>query len=117
VFDLGALFALNFLLAVLSIPFLWHLVPRNRFYGFRVPATLRDDQVWYSMNRRVARVMIPVCGALAVSAVVFRQVGLDSPVGRNVLSVITIVAIAAVTLRGWSEANRLERFKQLPRQL
>jgi len=117
VFDLGTIFAMNFLLAVLSIPFLWNLVPRNRFYGFRVPATLRDDQVWYSMNHRVARVMIPVCGVLALSAVVFRQVGLDSRVGRNFLSVITLAAIGAVTLRGWSEANRLERFKQLPRQL
>ena len=100
--DLGTIFALNFLLAVLSIPFLWNLVPGNRFYGFRVPATLRDDQIWYSMNRRVARVMIPVCGALALSAVVFRQAGLDSPVGRNVLSVITLAAIGAVTLTGWT---------------
>ena len=116
-FDLGAIFALNFLLAVLSIPFLWNLVPRNRFYGFRVPATLRDDRVWYSMNRRVARVMIPVCSALALSAVAFRQVGLDSPVGRNVLSVVTLAAIGAVTLRGWSEANRLERLERLPGEL
>ena len=115
-FDLAEIFALNFLLAVLSIPFLWDLVPRNRFYGFRVRATLHDDQVWYSMNRRVARAMIPVCGALALSAGVFRQVGLDSAFGRNLLSVVTLTAIGAVTLKGWSAANRLERLKESHRQ-
>ena len=92
-FDLGTVFALNLLLAVLSIPFLWNLVPRNRFYGFRVPATLRDDQVWYTMNRRVARAMIPVCSVLALAAAVFERVGLDTPFGRTVLSVITLTAL------------------------
>ena len=115
-FDLGTIFALNLLLAVLSIPFLWDLVPRNRFYGFRVPATLRDDQVWYIMNRRVARVMIPVGGVLALAAALFERIGLDTPFARTLLSVVTIVAIGAITLRGWSAANRLKGLKQSPRQ-
>ena len=99
-FDLGTVFALNVLLAVLSIPFLWDLVPRNRFYGFRVPATLRDDQVWYTMNRRVARAMVPVGSALALSAAVFERIGLNTSFGRTLLSVVTIAAIGGITLRG-----------------
>jgi SdpI/YfhL protein family len=114
VLDLGTIFALNFLLAVLSIPFLWDLVPRNRFYGFRVPATLRDDQVWYTMNRHVARSMIPLCSVLALSAAVFERIGLDTPFGRNLLAVATITAIGAITIWGWSAANRLASVKQSP---
>ena len=114
-FDLGTVFALNLLLAVLSIPFLWNFVPRNRFYGFGVPATLRDDQVWYTMNRRVARAMIPVCSVLALAAAVFERIGLDTPFGRTVLSVITLTALGIITFRGWSAGNRLEQFKQSAR--
>ena len=38
--------AVGVLLAVLSIPPALGWVPRNRVYGFRVPATLRSDAVW-----------------------------------------------------------------------
>jgi SdpI/YhfL family protein len=110
--DLGTIFTLNFLMAVLSVPFLWNLVPRNRFYGFRVPATLRDDEIWYTMNRRVARAMVPVCGALALVAVAFDEFGLDTSIGRNLLMAVTVAAIGAVMFRGWQAANRLARLKQ-----
>ena len=108
-FDLGAIFAVNFLLAVLSIPFLWRLVPRNRFYGFRIPATLRDDNIWYVMNRRVARELIPVGFVLAFLAAMFDGVGLDTSFGRALLAIVTLTAIAAIMVRGWIAANRLAR--------
>ena len=114
-FDLGTIFAMNALLAVLSIPFLWSLVPRNRFYGFRVPATLRDDRVWYIMNRRVAREMIVAGFALAFSAAMFDRIGLNTAFGRTLLSVVTITALAAITTRGWIAANHLARQNQPPR--
>jgi len=114
-FGLGEIFALNFLLAVLSIPFLWGLVPRNRFYGFRISATLRNDQVWYIMNRRVAREMIVVGFVLAFSTAMFDRVGLDTRFGRTLLSVVTLITVGAIMVRGWVAANRLARQKQSPR--
>ena len=113
-FDLGEIFAVNFLLAVLSIPFLWGLVPRNRFYGFRIPATLRDDRVWYIMNRRVAREMIVAGFALAFSAAMFDRVGLDTAFGRTLLSIVTLMAVTGIMMRAWIAANRLARQKQAP---
>jgi uncharacterized membrane protein len=107
--DLGDIFTVNFLLSALSIPFLWGLVPRNRFYGFRVPATLRDDQVWYTMNRRVARQMIVVGFPLAFAAALFDYAGQDTRVARGLLTVATIVTLATITIRGWIAANRLAR--------
>jgi uncharacterized membrane protein len=108
-FDLSGIFALNSLLAVLSMPFLWELVPRNRFYGFRVPATLSDDQVWYTMNRRVSREMIIAGFALAFCAAVADLAGLDTPVARALLSIATLTAIATMIAKGWLAANRLAR--------
>jgi hypothetical protein len=92
---------------VLSIPFLWDLVPRNRLYGFRIAATLRNERVWYAMNRRVAREMIPVGSTLSILALIFERAGLDTPVGRAVLGAVTLAAIAAIIVRGWIAANRM----------
>ena len=39
--------ALGPVLVLMSIPLLFRWVPRNRLYGFRTAATLRDDAVWY----------------------------------------------------------------------
>jgi hypothetical protein len=44
-FDLATIFSINVLIAVISVPFLWDLAPRNRWLGFRVYATLHDDRV------------------------------------------------------------------------
>jgi uncharacterized membrane protein len=110
-FDLGDIFTINFVLAALSIPFLWGLVPRNRFYGFRVPATLRDDHVWYTMNRRVAREMVPVGFVLAIVAVACGQFGVNTRLVRTLLSVVTLLALATIMIRGWVSANRLVRQK------
>jgi uncharacterized membrane protein len=107
--DLATIFAVNLLLAVLSIPFVWDLVARNRFYGFRVPATLRDDHIWYVMNRRVAREMIIVGFVLAFCAAGFDRAGLNTSVERAFLTIVTIAALATVTIRGWVAANRLDR--------
>jgi len=39
------------LLIALAVPLLCGCVPPNRLYGFRTPQTLRDPEVWYSVNR------------------------------------------------------------------
>ena len=107
--DLADLFLLNFLVAVLSVPLLWGWVPRNRLYGFRVPATLRDDEVWYAMNRRVARQMIPVGTVLATVVLVAQRAGLETPAWRISLTALTLTALAVITIRGWVAASRLAR--------
>lgn len=38
-------------MAVISIPLVFGVVPRNRFYGVRTLRTLADDRVWYAANR------------------------------------------------------------------
>jgi len=38
------------LMAILAVPLMLRKVPRNRVYGYRTKATLRDDDLWYEAN-------------------------------------------------------------------
>jgi len=39
------------LIFLVAIPLVIGIIPRNRFYGFRLQKTLADDQIWYPVNR------------------------------------------------------------------
>ena len=43
------------LLAGLAVPLLLDKVPPNGWYGFRVPSTLYNPDLWYKVNRYMAR--------------------------------------------------------------
>ncbi len=36
---------------IISIPLVFGLIPRNRWYGIRTSRTLSDDDVWFAANR------------------------------------------------------------------
>jgi SdpI/YhfL family protein len=71
------------LLCAIAIPLIREQIPRNRWYGFRVPKTLASDQVWYAANRFAGRDLLatgliiaagtlalwPFAGRLSVDAV------------------------------------------------
>ena len=86
-------FALMTLLAfALSIPLAAEKVPRNNFYGFRTPRTVKDDRVWYPVNRVAGRNGIVMGMILALSTVLY---------GLGILAAGTLVpALVAITLFG-----------------
>ncbi|MCC2671992.1 MAG: rane protein of unknown function [Armatimonadetes bacterium] len=51
-------FAEGLLLAAVAVPLVREQVPRNHWYGFRVPKTLASDQVWYPANRFLGRELV-----------------------------------------------------------
>ena len=57
---------LSSLLVLLAIPLILRRVPPNPLYGLRVPATYKDDQVWYDANAASGRdfVIFGVCMTL-----------------------------------------------------
>jgi len=57
------------LLAGLSVPLLLDKIPPNGWYGFRVPSTLYNEQLWYKVNRYAARWML-LAGIITVVAAV-----------------------------------------------
>jgi hypothetical protein len=89
-------------LIVLSIPLMFGWVPRNRLYGFRVPATLRDDEVWYAINARSAR---QFC-ALGLALVTLEFV-LPPSLRDATLAGLAFGGFAAITIANWRRANRL----------
>lgn len=46
---------IGILLTVLTIPLLMSKIPPNRWYGFRMPKTLSDKEIWYKSNCYLAR--------------------------------------------------------------
>jgi hypothetical protein len=49
------------LIILASIPLIFGLIPKNRFYGIRTAKTLSDDRTWYSSNRFGAWTLIFSC--------------------------------------------------------
>ena len=96
--------ALGPVLILMAIPLLLGWIPRNRLYGFRVPATLRDAAVWYDVNTRSARHLL-----LLGAVMVVLELALPNPPRTEVLTTVAIVGLAAATIVDWRHANRLAR--------
>jgi uncharacterized membrane protein len=56
------------LLCALSIPLILRRVPPNSVYGFRIPATLRDANLWYAVNRYAGRWLLGAGAAIVIAA-------------------------------------------------
>ena len=102
------------LVAVVSVPPALGWVARNSIYGFRVPATLRTDAVWYAINRRFGWELIVIGALLAVLSVSLEAAGFDTPAGRAVAASCMVGALLTTIVRGWRAANRMERERQGP---
>ena len=55
--------------SLLGIPLVFGIIPPNRLYGFRVPSTLADRNLWYLVNRAAG--MDLVIGGVFLIAVAF----------------------------------------------
>src|SRR5256885_1442003 len=92
------------ILILASIPLMLRWVPRNRFFGFRVPATLRSDSVWYDANALCARHMF-----LFGLALVILEFALPLSLRIQTLRIVATVGFVAIIVADWRTANRLER--------
>lgn len=80
------------LLVALAIPLMLDKIPPNPWYGFRVPSTLSDPEVWYKVNRYAARGLLAT-GILTVlgAIVLYRVPGLSV----DTYAWLTLAAFAA----------------------
>lgn len=66
--------ASGLLLSLLAIPMNFGWVPPNRLYGFRVPETLDNHEIWFDVNRFAGRHLL-IVGLLTIAvAVVFSRI-------------------------------------------
>ena len=61
--------ASGLLLAVLSVPLIFRKIPPNYWYGFRVRATLENEEVWYPANEYAGKWLFWVGMGTVVAAV------------------------------------------------
>jgi uncharacterized membrane protein len=58
---------LGLLIWMLAVPMKNGTIARNPLYGFRTPATLASDEVWYLANRLAGRLMV-TAGKVTIAA-------------------------------------------------
>ena len=96
--------ALGPILILLSIPLIFRWVPPNRFFGLRIPATLKNESVWYDVNARSGRLSL-MLGVLMVAL----EFVLPTSARIPVLRVIGTVGFTVLTVINWRAANRMVR--------
>jgi hypothetical protein len=55
---------LGIVFVAIGVPLAQRRVARNKWYGVRFGATLRDDEIWYEVNERGGRHFIVLGGSL-----------------------------------------------------
>jgi hypothetical protein len=100
--------ALGPVLIVLSIPFLFRWIPRNRVFGFRIAATLRSDAIWYDANALCARHLL-LLGIVMVAL----EFMLPASARIATLQAVGVVGFAAIIVADWRTANRWARERGL----
>ena len=78
--------------AVIAVPLILRKVPRNKIYGFRTPATLRDDRVWYEANACFGKAFLCSSAVSALLMVWLRFSGMFS--GKDFLNAAVFVLVA-----------------------
>ncbi|MFV0446698.1 MAG: SdpI family protein [Planctomycetaceae bacterium] len=84
-------------------------VPPNPWYGFRTPATLRDERIWYPVNREAGLWLAALSAVMLV--VVVTTWMLDLSVGRMAIinSVPLLLGLTAMTMRGFWQIHQLKQ--------
>lgn len=100
----GPMEALGPVLIVVSIPLILGWIPRNRLYGFRVPATLADDKIWYEVNALSGRHFF-----LLGIAMVLLEFLVPRGLRNQTLGVVGTVGLVVIMAADWRTANRWRR--------
>jgi uncharacterized membrane protein len=96
--------AIGPILILLSIPLLLRWVPPNRFYGFRIPATRRNESVWYDANALNARHFLQL-GLLMVAL----EFLLPQSIRTLALATTGWIGFMAIMVLDWRTATRWAR--------
>lgn len=81
------------LLIGLSIPLLLDKVPPNGWYGFRVPSTLYNPDLWYKVNRYAARWLL-LSGIITLAAAVLLYFLTDLSVDGYAWSLLAVFLLS-----------------------
>jgi len=93
----------------IAIPLLLRRVRPNNWYGFRVPATLNNEQVWYEVNAYAGRWLlgVGVLGILAAIALAYVP-GLGEDGYAWAFLVVFGVAMAVMLISSFRYLNKIK---------
>lgn len=100
---------LGVLMVFLGMPLWRALVPPNRWYGLRLPATLGKPSVWYAANARFGRLLTIVGAAIMTAAAVALIAGWTTVTTVITLGALVIAGVAAASVGGSIAARRSVR--------
>ncbi len=105
IYDKGVvtILACDVLLAVIAIPLMLRKVPRNFVYGFRTPATLSSDQIWYEANAHFGSRLVLASAVSAIAILALWRAGLAPRAFLN-------ASIAALVIPGFVATVATFRF-------
>jgi uncharacterized membrane protein len=69
------------LLSALSIPLILRRIPPNGLYGFRIPQTMEDPEIWYKVNAYSGkRLLVTGIGTVIASLILYfwPEISLDA---------------------------------------
>ena len=97
------------LLIILGLPLLLEKIKPNWLYGFRLPKTMSNKEIWYKSNKYVGRDLI-IAGVIVIIGsiflLIFRSIfPLEIIVFTG--SFLIIIPIVAVLFRGLSYLKKL----------
>jgi uncharacterized membrane protein len=95
-----------------SIPLILRRVPPNPLYGLRVPATYKDEQVWYDANAASGRDLAIFGTGVTLLAVVLRVAGVRDMAFAIAWSAALGAGAICTGVLGWVRANRMFRERQ-----
>jgi uncharacterized membrane protein len=108
IYYLLLLLAIGLIFAALGIPLKQGRIPPNHFYGFRTPRTLRDEAVWYPVNRVLGVDMIRVGVVIAVVSLVMMAMRgyVAAEVAVLVVVATMILAVVYMAIHGFTELRK-----------
>ncbi len=95
------------LLVGLSLPLIYRKIPPNYWYGFRVKATLENEDVWYPVNEYAARRLLWVGIATAVAAAVLFSLLTNVGVYASAMGCIVLLGLAVSVIQSFLYLRRL----------
>jgi uncharacterized membrane protein len=105
-FSIPLFCAVGLIFIALAVPLIRRRVRPNALYGLRVPATYADESVWYEANERSGRDLAAL-GLITIALALLLPLFLAEPAYSLSMTVILLVGVMGLGIRGWRTANRL----------
>jgi uncharacterized membrane protein len=99
------------LLLVVGVPLARRAIGPNRWYGYRIQATLENERVWYGVNAQTGRHLV-VIGALLILCGLVGLGALNAPRQQEMLVAICVVIL--VLGLGYSIVSGYRTAREMP---